>query len=258
MTTPGDLRELPEHIRERYESYLATSFFFRDPGLRASFREALQGGESLLRGLYPESPKSFERDANARELAASCFPDEALDLAPALIDRPLYSHQADAIRASHLGGHNIVVATGTASGKTESFLYPILFELYRQHLKGTLSLPGVRALILYPMNALANDQRQRLGKISESLMEAGSTFRPTFGQYIGETPENARDQRRGAAQRAEDRLPGELVFREEMRGSPPPHPAQQLLNARVSADPAQRQPPLRPRARRSLAVSRAG
>ena len=72
---------------------------------------------------------------------------------------------------------NAVVATGTASGKTESFLYPILFELYRQHLAGELQSPGVRAMILYPMNALANDQRERLGRICEALHDGGSTFR---------------------------------------------------------------------------------
>ena len=80
------------------------------------------------------------------------------------------------------------MATGTASGKTESFLYPILFDLYRQHLTGELEEPGVRALILYPMNALANDQRERLGKICEELRKSASAFCPNFGQYIGQTP----------------------------------------------------------------------
>ena len=140
---------------------------------------------------------------------------------PALIDDRLYTHQERAIRATHVDSLNVVVATGTASGKTESFLYPILFELYRQHLAGELEEPGVRAMILYPMNALANDQRERLGAICRNLREAGSGFEPTFGQYIGQTPVNARDRWRNAAARAEDRLPGELVFRDEMRESPP-------------------------------------
>ena len=50
----------------------------------------------------------------------------------------------------------------------------------------------MRAMILYPMNALANDQRERLGAICRNLREAGSGFEPTFGQYIGQTPETAR------------------------------------------------------------------
>ncbi len=112
------------------------------------------------------------------------------------------------------------MATGTASGKTESFLYPILFALYRQYLDRQLD-DGVRALILYPMNALANDQRARLGEILRSLQNEQSGLAPTFGQYIGQTPENKRDKWRNAATREEERLPGEMVFREEMRDSPP-------------------------------------
>ena len=157
----------------------------------------------------------------ARVLAAECFPGAAGELSPALIDRRLYVHQERAIRATHIDALNVVVATGTASGKTESFLYPILFELYRQHLAGELEQPGVRAMILYPMNALANDQRERLGTICSKLREAQSPFRPTFGQYIGQTPENARDRWRNADARVASRLPGEMVFRDEMRDSPP-------------------------------------
>ena len=130
-------------------------------------------------------------------------------------------HQERAVRGAYGERSNVVVATGTASGKTESFLYPILFELYRQHLDGKLGEPGVRAMILYPMNALANDQRERLGAIAEALDDAGSTFLPTFGQYIGQTPNNRSDRWRNAAAREEERLNGELIFREEMRATPP-------------------------------------
>ena len=71
------------------------------------------------------------------------------------------------------------------------------------------------------MNALANDQRKRLGAICKALYEATSKFCPTFGQYIGQTPEDIRDTRRNARARRGERLPGELVFREEMRTIPP-------------------------------------
>ena len=43
-------------------------------------------------------------------------------------------------------------------------------------------------MVLYPMNALANDQRERLGAIVQALTDVGSSFRPTFGQYIGRRP----------------------------------------------------------------------
>ncbi len=216
-----DIRDWPEKIRQRYENYLKTSFFFKDPLLRKSFQVALREEGSLLKGPFPEPHRGFAKRLHAATLAVECFPDRAADLLPALIDDRLYTHQERAIRATHVDALNVVVATGTASGKTESFLYPILFELYRQHLAGDLEEPGVRAMILYPMNALANDQRERLGTICGNLREASSAFKPTFGQYIGQTPENAGDRHRNPAARAEDRLPGELVFRDEMRQSPP-------------------------------------
>ena len=217
----SDIQCWPEKIRQRYENYLKTSFFFKEPELRASFQTALQEEGRLLKGPYPESARGFKTRLTARALARECFLDECEGLLPALIDRPLYVHQERAVRATHIDGRNVVVATGTASGKTESFLYPILFELYRQHLAGELEEPGVRAMILYPMNALANDQRERLGNICGALREAASGFEPTFGQYIGQTPENARDSWRNAAARAEERLSGELVFRDEIRRAPP-------------------------------------
>lgn len=221
MPNISEAEQWPEKIRQRYESYLRTSFFFRDASLRASFQSALQREGSLLQGPFPEPPKDFKTGASARALARECFPEDWKHLVPALIERPLYMHQEEAVRRTHLDDCNVVVATGTASGKTESFLYPILFELYRQHLAGELEELGVRALILYPMNALANDQRERLGGICDELRKAGSEFCPTFGQYIGQTPENVGDRWRNGKARAEDRMSGELVFREEMRETPP-------------------------------------
>ena len=221
MTDINDIRQWPESIRQRYENYLKTSFYFKDPSLRESFQSALREEGTLLKGPICEPVRGFKQGQNARALAQECFLDRSEDFLPALIDQPLYVHQEHAIRTTYQDQQNIVVATGTASGKTESFLYPILFELYRQHLTAELREPGVRAMILYPMNALANDQRERLGKICHELDEAGSGFRPTFGQYIGQTPEHSKDNSRNAAAREEERLSGELVFRKEMRDRPP-------------------------------------
>jgi ATP-dependent helicase YprA (DUF1998 family) len=165
---------------------LKTSFFFKDRGLRDSFESALREGESLLKGPYEEHDRGFEHGTGAHELAQEWFPGSAGDLLPGLRTGSLYVHQERAVRAAYGERRNVVVATGTASGKTESFLYPILFELYRQHLAGELGEPGVRSMILYPMNALANDQRERLGEIANALHGAGSDFGPTFGQYIGQ------------------------------------------------------------------------
>lgn len=220
MPTEQEIGLWKDKIHTRYLNYLTTSFYFKDAGLRESFRRAL-GECELMKGPFPESKHDFGKGIDTHALAKECF--KTYDgILPALKDRfLLYEHQEQAIRKVHKEQQNVVVATGTASGKTESFLYPILFELYQQYLDGKLSEPGVRALILYPMNALANDQRRRLGEICQNLKDANSDFKPTFGQYIGATPEDERDGWRNAKTHEENRLPGEWVFREEMRGNPP-------------------------------------
>ena len=221
MPDRDKVNEWVEKIRERYENYLKTSFFFKEPSLRESFQRALRQENELLKGPYHEDPQNFEPTVNARDLARECFDRDSEGLMPAIMDSQLYEHQEQAIRTSYVDQQNIVVATGTASGKTESFLYPILFELYKQYLSGRLQEPGVRALILYPMNALANDQRERIGNLCRELQSRASEFRPTFGQYTGQTPENERDNYRNAKAHQDNQLPYEMVFREEMRESPP-------------------------------------
>lgn len=212
--------DLAQEVEQRYRRYLKTTFYFRDPELRASFEAALDAGH-LAKGPYLEATPVFKRGQTARALIERLLgsqPDEGF-LKAIHGDRPLYQHQEEAIRRV-FQGHNVVVATGTGSGKTEAFLYPILLHLYREFHSRQLG-SGVRALVLYPMNALANDQRDRLGEICKLLEATSSPFRFTFGQYIGETPEDEADSRRHAAERKANRLPGEVVLRQEMRTTPP-------------------------------------
>jgi len=131
------------------------------------------------------------------------------------LERPVYLHQETAIRQI-AAGRNAVVATGTGSGKTESFLIPILDHLQRE--AGTDRLtPGVRALLLYPMNALANDQLKRLRRMLADTPEI------TFGRYTGETLEEAglAEKKFKTQNPGVRRVPNELLSREEMRATPP-------------------------------------
>ena len=213
--------ELSKQVEERYRRYLKTTFYFKDPDLRRSFQEALDFGH-LRKGPYLEATPVFKRGKKAKELFKELLPnppDEGF-LKALQGDRHLFLHQERAIQKVFGESHNVVVTTGTASGKTEAFLYPILLHLYKEFQARQLG-PGVRALILYPMNALANDQRERLGEICKRLQEAGSQFRFTFGQYIGETPEDENDSQRHARDHINNRLQGELVLRKEMRQNPP-------------------------------------
>ena len=70
MPNEVEINEWPERIRRRYEAYLKTSFFFRDPALRASFQQALREEETLLKGPIPERSRDFRRSVSARVLGA--------------------------------------------------------------------------------------------------------------------------------------------------------------------------------------------
>jgi len=83
------------------------------------------------------------------------------DMLPFLAkEKSLYTHQAHAIE-SILTEKTTIISTGTGSGKTESFLIPILHHCLTHKSK---SIPGIKAVILYPLNALANDQIRRIIK----------------------------------------------------------------------------------------------
>jgi superfamily II DNA/RNA helicase len=213
---------LAQKVETKYLQYLKTMFYFKDAGLRKSFEDALDAGH-LSNGPYLEATPVFKRAKKPSELFAEIlgFEPEQRFLTAVDGERPLYCHQEDAIRST-AQGKNVVIATGTGSGKTEAFLFPILLHLYKEFKTGRLG-HGVRALILYPMNALAFDQRERLGKICAKLEEFNSEFRFTFGQYVGDTPNDRNDNGfgRNAREALENRLPGELVLREEMRSQPP-------------------------------------
>lgn len=76
-----------------------------------------------------------------------------------------YQHQTDSWRELQ-NGNSIVVTSGTGSGKTECFMYPVISDLYEQKQNGEDS--AVEAIFLYPLNALMQDQKERLGKACEA------------------------------------------------------------------------------------------
>jgi DEAD/DEAH box helicase domain-containing protein len=124
---------------------------------------------------------------------------------------PPYVHQANAWRRlTAAEPASVIVSSGTGSGKTECFLVPILDRLVRLSDGGRHALDGVRALMLYPLNALISSQEERLSRWFEPF---GGSLR--YCLYNGETPESIR-----AASRAEK--PWRVSDRLSLRASPPP------------------------------------
>lgn len=109
----------------------------------------------------------------------------------------LFPHQVQSI-IGYLEGKHIVVATGTGSGKTEAFMLPMILHLANEAMEHEESQESieraVRALILYPMNALVADQVSRLRDyvgdvgLSEHIKDLGYNRTPQFGMYTSRAP----------------------------------------------------------------------
>lgn len=120
---------------------------------------------------------------------------ELQEFTPGVGIHPPYLHQTQALeRFFHRDKPaDLIVATGTGSGKTETFLYSILGMLAGEAERPSFKQPAVRALLLYPLNALVSDQTSRLRKlfgderVAQYFRERGGRH-PYFGMYTGRTP----------------------------------------------------------------------
>lgn len=122
-------------------------------------------------------------------------------------ERQPWSHQLAAWEAAR-SGLSCLVSSGTGSGKTECFMIPMLDDLLRDPSQG--KLVGVRAIVIYPLNALIESQRERLAAWTEALND-----RINFALYNRLTPETQRgeNQRKLAA--------AEIGNRRQIRRTPP-------------------------------------
>lgn len=197
----------------------------RAPRLREQLIERI-AKETLVKGPFVESLPDFDKGMSLKGLAKAglLHPDWNVmaETDPNLWDRPLHAHQSQAMEQTG----NYIVATGTGSGKTEAFLFPIIQDI--------LSCPerkeiGVKAILIYPLNALATDQMHRIARLLfKDLGDPGLTL----GRYTGQVLSSAtRRDEEAVLQRmpvfrenfGEDAsVPSRwLLSRQEMLDSPP-------------------------------------
>lgn len=110
-----------------------------------------------------------------------------------------FKHQAESWKSLR-EGKSIVVTSGTGSGKTECFMYPVLSDLYEQKSR-TDGPKAIEAIFLYPLNALMEDQKARLSRYCKATGLK-------FAVYNGETPEEGR---------GDNNMPAEIATRYQIR-----------------------------------------
>ena len=159
----------------------------RYPRLAERFRKIL-ATQNLVEGPYVEALPDFDKGASLEELLLKNggFLHDALGQVPTA-SRRLHKHQERALQLAVRDCKSQLVATGTGSGKTETFLYPIAHALLSDP---EPEKPGVRALLVYPMNALANDQLYyRIAPLFGQFLKGHNI---TFGRYTGQIRANIR------------------------------------------------------------------
>lgn len=209
-----------------YRMYVKSAFPLRHSALSNEREQLLrQVGNAGNLSQFPllETVPIYESSGRTLVDAADDLPSDYSDLrylAQTLIPHniTLYKHQWESLYSTVVSGNDIVVTTGTGSGKTEAFLLPLLAQLARESAtwpscdtslkqfwwdKGDAWIPqwahvkrpaALRAVILYPLNALVEDQLRRLRqtldhpKVHHWLDTQRKGNRITFGRYTGLTP----------------------------------------------------------------------
>ena len=209
---------LADELRDLYLRYIDSALPLRDDRLSGERRHHLrQPGSFYQPPLLEPIPRYEEVDrldvvcAGLRqECRARGRPVVGLEAIPGFAacglfpaNRGMYGHQARALREVIVEGRHLVVTTGTGSGKTECFLLPLFEALLRDSAGWTeVERPfALRGILLYPLNALAEDQMLRLRQAADSVnLPDGSLgargwldthrrgHRFHFGRYTGRTP----------------------------------------------------------------------
>lgn len=226
-----DAYEAYRNLKDRYAEYLLDSFRIdRGPLARmllAQWRSEDPAAAALLAPLLVQAAFPFAPGRTARDLTTRDpkKPDPERPLHPktlALLEKagfndPFYAHQVAAIRAG-CAGKTVVLSAGTGSGKTEAFLVPLIDRLHWAEERGEddLSQPGVRAIIVYPLNALVNNQVDRVRKLL-SLQE-----RITFAYYTSRLKETYNQGLRAITDKGGKKPPTcQIIDRRSLRGTDP-------------------------------------
>ncbi len=188
---------LSNQVRRGVADFLRTTFPVSTPFYRGVMERFLgEDGGGIFKGPYISIKLPYRTSA----IDSDFFSAISLSFPP-------YLHQEKAFRRlSGMQPASTIIATGTGSGKTECFLYPILDHCWRHR-----GEPGIKAIIIYPMNALATDQAKRMAKLISESPRLKNQMKA--GLYVGGQQGEHTEQVMG---------PGHVITdRNTMRLSPP-------------------------------------
>ena len=213
--------EQTQFIKDNFSRFIRSTFDIRNEEYRKLFYKRLDelGQSKLYKGPYLASSLPFEPSLSISDLIATGDMNSSMaKLGGVDSKRPNYNHQIKCFKLIS-SGRNVVVTTGTGSGKTECFMLPIINSILNEKDEcaktGKAYKKGIRAIFLFPMNALVYDQIDRLRTLLSELDI-------TFGFYTGKTPEdNDEKEKRKYIEKYGEPSKNELFTRKTMRATPP-------------------------------------
>lgn len=175
-----------EGIIQEYKSYIESFINIKKDNVREAVARALSTGK-----LWPRPLIQFNPIYKPGETVAQLVQDGVLH--PALQDvfkgYRLYHHQVEALTISSQG-QGFIVTSGTGSGKSLTFLGTIFNQLLKNP-----GQPGIKAILIYPMNALINSQSEEIKKYAANYKQhTGRDFPITFAQYTGQEGKEVRER----------------------------------------------------------------
>lgn len=195
-TETPTIAETIDEMQAALRDYIEATYHVGHPTIIEQRRQLLTTEGVLFKAPYIESTPRYQTNRRFAELDLDPQVHALLgpltqkmgDLSRLLFDPP-YTHQAEALEWTSRDGKSLAITTGTGSGKTESFLLPMLAKLAMEaaHSPSSFAAPALRALILYPMNALVNDQLGRL-----RLLLGDPRVTTQFNAWAGRPPRFAR------------------------------------------------------------------
>jgi DEAD/DEAH box helicase domain-containing protein len=190
---------LARHVQDSLRELVHMTLNTTSPAFEGMVDRFIAEPGNFLKGPWISVDMPFRQIDGAKEGTwAQPFPEVPLTFAP-------YQHQTDAFaRLSGAAMRSTLIATGTGSGKTESYLWPIL-----DHCRRNKGKPGIKAILIYPMNALATDQARR---IAAAISGISSLHGVRAGIYADAEPH------RPAHEVTSDSV---ITHRETMRRNPP-------------------------------------
>lgn len=173
-------------IVDNYKSYVESFIHIKNPNIKKVVNDHISNGT-----LWPEPLIQFNPSYKHGEGIEQLVQEKVIEpqIAEVFKGYRLYEHQVEAIKLG-CSNKDFIVTSGTGSGKSLTYIGTIFNHLFSYKEK----ISGIKAIIVYPMNALINSQKKELAKYKDKYEETGNTFPITFAQYTGQESQQDREE----------------------------------------------------------------